>query len=269
MPAPGLQGHSLLGVFAHPDDEALACGGLLSWCAELGCEISLLCLTRGEHGPDRGEDDLASTREAELRSAARALGVRHVVVLGHEDGMLPFVDSRSVEGEIRTVIERFRPDVVVTFDEDGLYWHPDHISVHERTTAAVSSIGVEAPALFYVSIPEGRMRAVVDHAATVACATDDPPSRIFGVTDVDAFGTLAPAPTLVLETGAHAVRKLHAILCHRSQLHDSAFALIDEPHAERLLGREQFRRAKVGARGATFMDRLAAVRAGTADRERR
>ena len=45
---------SMLAVFAHPDDESLACGGLLAWCATIGVRVSLLCLTHGEHGRTGG-----------------------------------------------------------------------------------------------------------------------------------------------------------------------------------------------------------------------
>jgi N-acetyl-1-D-myo-inositol-2-amino-2-deoxy-alpha-D-glucopyranoside deacetylase len=258
-----LAGRSLLGVFAHPDDESLACGGLLAWCADLGCEVSLLCVTRGEHGPGSGSArDLGATRVSELQAAARALGAQNVVVLGYEDGMLPFLDPEPVESDIRGAIERFSPDVVVTFDEDGLYWHPDHQWVHERTKVAVASLGGGGPALFYASIPAGRMRAVADHAARAAGPADDAPEGIFGVRDVDAFGALAPEPTVLLDAGAYAGRKLDAIRCHASQLPDNAIAFVDPSSAERLLGLEQLRRADIGAGGATFVDWLAS---GAAD----
>jgi len=62
----------------------------------------------------------------------------------------------------------------------------------------------------------------------------------------------------VVETGDFATRKLRALTCHRSQLRDCALALVDEKDAPRLLGTEHYRRADVGARGATFVDRFAA-----------
>src|ERR671911_598751 len=94
---------SLLAVFAHPDDEALACGGLLAWCAALGARVSLLCTTRGEHGWPRG-GDIGATRTRELEAAARVLGVADIVVLDHEDGMLPWIDAASLEADIGNTI---------------------------------------------------------------------------------------------------------------------------------------------------------------------
>jgi LmbE family N-acetylglucosaminyl deacetylase len=248
-------GRSLLAVFAHPDDEALACGGLLAWCAQLGARVSLLCASRGEHGRPGG-DDLGATRARELDAAARVLGVTDVMVLEHEDGMLPWVEAAALEADIAAAIRRLQPDVVITFGEDGLYWHPDHIAVHDRTTAAVAGLGASAPALFYVTMPPGRMRAVVDLAATRSPA----PSRlgILGVADADAFGTLAPAPTLAIEAGLFAVRKLAAIKCHHSQRADDALHALSDDDAVGLLGTEHFRRAIVGSQRDAFIERLAA-----------
>ena len=183
--------------------------------------------------------------------------------------MLPWVDAGRLETDIRRVMRRIAPDVVITFDEDGLYWHPDHIAVHERTTAAVAALRDDAAALYYVTMPAGAMRAVVNHAVDVTAARDpdaSPPRLILGVADSDAFGALAVAPTLVVETGEFAARKLRALNCHRSQLRDCALALIGEADAPRLIGTEHYRRADVGARGDAFIDWFAApVNAVSAD----
>ena len=259
--------HSLLAVFAHPDDESLACGGLLAWCASLGVRVSLLCVTHGEHGrrdettdpvePGRVHD----VRARELQDAAVVLGISEVTILDHADGMLPWVNAHQLEADIRTCMRQSTPDVVITFGADGLYWHPDHIAVHERTTAAIAALGTDAPALYYVTMPAGAMRAVADHAAEVTAGRDPgamPRRSILGVTDADAFGTLAATPTLVVETGEFSAHKLRALACHRSQFEDCALALVDLDEAPRLLGIEHYRRAPVGAQGNTFLDRFAA-----------
>lgn len=261
-----LTGRSLLAVFAHPDDESLACGGLLAWCAARGARVSLLCCTRGEHGgtgprvEGRGaRADLGELRSRELEAAARVLGVTDVLLLDHEDGMLPWVDAAALESDIRDAIRQRGPDVVITFGEDGLYWHPDHIAVHERTTAAVAALGADAPALYYVTLPPGRMRAVADAVAT-RTPVGQPPPAILGINDVDAFGALAAAPTLVVEAGEFAPRKLAAIRCHRTQLANDALDLLSEAEAVRLLGTEHFRRAAVGSTRDAFIERLAHAR---------
>jgi LmbE family N-acetylglucosaminyl deacetylase len=224
--------------------------------------VSLLCVTHGEHGQGKR---LADTREAELRDACRVLGVAGVELLDYEDGMLPWTDSGALDADIRRAIRRFRPEIVITFDADGLYWHPDHIALHERTTAAVAAMGEDGPALYYVSMPAGGMRAVVHHAEEALAVRGEDgrsPLRILGIADSDAFGALAAPPTLVVEAGGFARRKLAAIRCHRSQLIDDALTFVEESDAARLLGVEHYRRADVGSREEAFIERFASAAAG-------
>src|SRR5687768_16404952 len=144
-----LEGVTILGVFAHPDDESLACGGLLAAAADAGASVELLCLTHGEAGPgsERTErEGLGVVRAGELREAARVLGVRGVTILDHQDGMLPWIEAAALENDIASAMRRTRPDVVLTFDADGLYWHPDHVAVHERVTSAVAALRADGPA---------------------------------------------------------------------------------------------------------------------------
>lgn len=253
-----LRARSLLAVFAHPDDESLACGGLLAWCAHLGARVSVCCATAGELGP--GPADVRSARLQELQNAARILGVSNLVLLDYEDGMLPWTEAERLEADIRSTIGRLRPDVVITFGEDGLYGHPDHIAIHERTTAAVAALGEDGPALYYVTMPSGRMREVVRHVAVTLAERGirgEAPHRILGIADADAFGALAAPPTLVVEVGRFAARKLAAIKCHRTQLEDDALAMVAARDAARLLGTEQFHRADVGSRGHAFIEHFA------------
>ena len=251
-----LQGRALLAVFAHPDDESLACGGLLAWCAELGARVSILCATRGEMGRGSGSD-LSLVRTNELEAAARALGVSDVLVLDYEDGMLAWAEPAKLEADIRDAMIRLRPDVVITFGHDGLYWHPDHIAIHERTTAAVAALGDTAPALYYVTMAAGRMRAVID-AVAARIPPKDAPYSILGVSDADAFGAAAAPPTLILDVRACAARKLAALRCHRTQLAGDALDLLSDEEARRLLGVEYFRCANVGSKEDPFIERLAA-----------
>ena len=302
-PPADLRGRSLLAIFAHPDDEALTCGGLLAWCAHLGTDVALLCLTHGEHGQDgrarggRG-DDLARTRARELEAAARELGVKNLTLLGHEDGMLPWLDATRLQGDIAAAIRRQRPDAVITFDEDGAYGHPDHVAVHERTTAVVAALGAAAPALHYASMPRGAMRAIADHAArrlrertagtppggppheevrgprearragSASAPPATPPTSILGVGDPDAFGAEAPAPTLVVDAGAFAAAKLAALACHATQFRGGALEAVTPQEAAGLLGLEHYRRAAVGAAGPSFLDAFAAPAAWAAAESR-
>jgi len=251
-----LSGRSLLAVFAHPDDESIACGGLLARCAELGARVSLICVTHGENRTGIPDEDLSRVRAGELAAAARELGIAEVVLLDYPDGFLPWIDARELETRLASEIRRIAPDVVVTFGHDGLYWHPDHIAVHERTTAAVASLVETAPALFYVTMPQGLVRTMVNEYLEPGGSEAPPP--VLGVGNPDAFGVHANAPTLVIDVGAAAVRKLAALKCHRTQLAPGgAIGRLSEQDAPRLLGIEHFHRAPVGAPGEAFIERLA------------
>ena len=130
-------------VFAHPDDESLGTGGTLAKYAAEGVETYLLTATRGERGRfgDNGErpgpEVVGATREAELRAAARELGIREVTLLGFPDGALDSVDPVQAQEAIASHLRRIKPQVVITFGPEGAYGHPDHIAISQLTTAAV------------------------------------------------------------------------------------------------------------------------------------
>ncbi len=251
-------GRSLLAVFAHPDDESIACGGLLAWCADRGARVSVLCVTRGGYGAGDTAPAHQARRTAELQAAAEHLGLAEVDVLDYRDGYLPWEDRPALVQDIRSTIARLQPEVVVTFGADGLYWHPDHIAVHEATTAAVGALGSQAPALFYVTSPPGQMRLVLDAALAAHSRRSEghAPRSILGITAVEAFGSHAEPPTLVVDATAYAARKLAALRCHQTQLAGDALDLLPGDQAH-LLGVEHYHRAATGATGVTFIERLA------------
>jgi LmbE family N-acetylglucosaminyl deacetylase len=183
-------GRTILAVFAHPDDESLACGGTLARLADLGAHTVLLCASHGERGfisdPALVADgDLGHVRGLELHAAAKILGFAEVLAFNHPDGNLRWANVPEFHDEIVKAITRYKPDAVITFDEDGLYWHLDHIGVHERTSTAVRSFGAAAPPLYYVSLPVGMMRRLVD--AAVVRGWNQPKSGFWGIVP-DAFG---------------------------------------------------------------------------------
>ena len=245
---------TILGVFAHPDDESLACGGLLARCAAAGARVIAVSLTRGEAGPaPAGAAALGVVRSGEFARAAAILGLDDAVVRGHADGLLSWLDEGVLDGEIAALLARYHPHAVVTFDLDGLYWHPDHIAVHAHVTSAVAAAGANGPALYYVTTPPGQMRAVSARAGGLAVVP-----RL----DAGAFGSHAPAPTLVVDAGPWAAVKLAAIRAHASQFAASAFAHLDDGDAA-LIAVEHYRRAPVGATGLTLIDRLGQPPDGT------
>src|SRR5215207_9687517 len=135
----------LMAVLAHPDDESLGVGGALAHYAAHRIETYLVTATRGERGryftnEHRPTDaEVGRVREAELRAAARELGVRELTLLDYLDGELDRADPGEAVGRIAAELRRVRPHVVVTFDPFGAYGHPDHVAICQFTTAAIAA----------------------------------------------------------------------------------------------------------------------------------
>ncbi len=155
----------LLGVFAHPDDETFCAGGTLATYAERGAEAMVVSATRGQAGQIRDaakatRRTLGQVREQELHAACAVLGVEHVACLDYPDGTLEGQD-RGLRAEIFELIERFRPDVVVTFGDDGAYGHPDHVAISRVTTdsfvEAAARLDLNAARLYHSHFPRSRL----------------------------------------------------------------------------------------------------------------
>ena len=131
----------ILGVFAHPDDEAFAAGGTFAKYTAQGAEAMVLSATRGQAGQIRDSHaatrhTLGSVRERELREACAILGVQRVVCHDYMDGGLQAADFDGLVRSVADVIRDFQPDVVITFGEDGAYGHPDHVTISAAATRA-------------------------------------------------------------------------------------------------------------------------------------
>src|SRR6516164_5976339 len=117
----------LMCILAHPDDESLGTGGILAKYAAEGVETYLVTATRGERGwygkkeDYPGAEELGKIREAELRAAAKVLGIRSVDFLNYIDGELDQAHPTEVIAKIVEHLRHVKPDVVVTFGPDGAY----------------------------------------------------------------------------------------------------------------------------------------------------
>ncbi len=157
----------LLGVFAHPDDEAYSLAGCMARHTDEGIPAAILCFTRGEagliaEGSGATPETLGEVREAELRSACAEVGVTDVRIVGTPDGGTR-ADPDGVE-TIAAVVRELRPRVVVTMEPQGVTRHPDHIAVSQMTSDAFSRVRDESggafPArLYYAAFPESALDA--------------------------------------------------------------------------------------------------------------
>lgn len=162
---------SLLGVFAHPDDESFGPGGTLARYAAQGVAVDVIIATDGIAGsvedPDKldAQVSLSTVRSKELANAAQALGLRSIWSLPYRDsGMRGSPDNENPAALIRQpmdllvaemvgYLQRMRPDVVITHDPWGGYGHPDHIRVCEMVTAAFY-VAQTSRKLYYTAMPK-------------------------------------------------------------------------------------------------------------------
>jgi LmbE family N-acetylglucosaminyl deacetylase len=131
---------TMLGVWAHPDDEAYLSAALMADHRRRGDRVVVVTATLGEHGtgdpatwpPAR----LAPRRHLELRASLAAVGVEELHLLGYEDGTCADLDDAVPTGRIARVMAAVQPDLVVTFGPDGVTGHPDHRAVGRWATDA-------------------------------------------------------------------------------------------------------------------------------------
>jgi LmbE family N-acetylglucosaminyl deacetylase len=223
-------------ILAHPDDESLGTGGILAKYASDGIETYLLMATRGERGwagdekEYPGPDALGRIREAELKAAAKVLGLQDVTFLDYRDGEVDRADPGEIVAKIARHLRRIRPDVVVTFDPFGSYGHPDHIGICQFATAAIMAAGNPSfDAMQHLpSHQVSKLYYMVEIKEMVGTYQE-----VFGdlVMKVDGMDRRAPgweqwAITTRIDTAAHWQQVWQAISCHKSQLSDYA-ALAD------------------------------------------
>jgi N-acetyl-1-D-myo-inositol-2-amino-2-deoxy-alpha-D-glucopyranoside deacetylase len=172
----------LLFVHAHPDDESITNGATIAHYAARGAQVHVVTCTLGEEGEVIGDrwaqlavdhaDQLGGYRIGELTAALHALGISGPIFLGgpgrwRDSGMAGtqsrgrrgsqrFIDAdeREAVGALVAVIRAVRPHVVVTYDPNGGYGHPDHVQAHVVTTAAVAAAGAEDHAGMPWTVPK-------------------------------------------------------------------------------------------------------------------
>jgi len=276
---------TLLFVHAHPDDETLTTGLTIAAYAARGHNVHVLTCTLGEEGEvippelahlgaDR-EDALGPWRREELRAAMSVLGVAHCV-LGEDPGRgiasryrdtgmagtpsadhpdaFARADPDEAAAMVAAHIRALRPDVVVTYDKQGGYSHPDHIQTHRVTMSALSALAAGSSP----SPPDDADTAPMPVAYCILTpqrwASQDRSWLLEHVTPTSSSCVVlqqdAPYPpsvvsdevvTHVVEEQALVEMQSRALARHRTQVsvHDGYYALSNHI-ASRLSGREGF-----------------------------
>ena len=255
---------SLLAVFAHPDDEAFGTGGSISYYASRGYRVSLICATRGEVGEISDPalatpETLGEVRESELRCAAETMGIKEVIFLGYRDSGMAgspanqdphaFINapSSAVVAQLVRLIRRIRPDVILTFEPNGGYGHPDHIAIHKHTVAAFhlaadpqqyQTLGEpwRARRLFYTAIPRSFFLEMRSRMQALGMDTSD-----FDRFDEPSAGWPDENIHVVLDVSATVEAKWAALQCHRTQFGPgNLFRRLPADEVKRLMSREYF-----------------------------
>ncbi|HYI43907.1 MAG TPA: PIG-L family deacetylase [Actinomycetota bacterium] len=147
---------TILGVWAHPDDETYLTAGIMATAVRNGQRVVCVTATKGEAG---SQDEvrwpsatIAEVREKELAEALSMLGVTEHHWLGYIDGRCHEVDDAEPTAKIRRFIEEVQPDTVLTFGPDGDTGHLDHIAVSRWTTAAFDQAAKPGAKLYYPTV---------------------------------------------------------------------------------------------------------------------
>jgi LmbE family N-acetylglucosaminyl deacetylase len=253
---------TLMAVHAHPDDEASSTGGVLAKYSDAGFRTVLVTCTNGEFGdtPDgvkpgqdgHDEQAVAQIRLAELRESCKHLGVTDLELLGYHDSGMPDWDYKNrpdafcnvplsaVAARIGDLIERYRPQVVVTYDADGAYQHPDHVHAARSAVAAVEATGIPDK-LYLIALRRSDWSKLWNalRAAGVdvpdAPTLDDEARRQMDETERRITTNVDIRPFLD--------RKRAALQSHASQIRDSWFSKIPPDVGVEVFGRESFIRA--------------------------
>lgn len=241
---------TLMAVHAHPDDESSSTGGVLRLAAEQGHTTVLVTCTNGELGevndpslqltPLESLNDrraLAQIRRDELAQAAAVLGITHVHLLGyHDSGMHGWetnhapqafrqANPEEVTARLVGLIRHHRPHIVITYDQNGGYGHPDHIMTHLVTMAAVHAAadvnrfrGADAPwqirKLYYTAWARSEMLRAFKtmHRLGLRTPLRDPDF------DPNAFGCPDELITARIDIRPVLRTKWRALFSHRSQM---------------------------------------------------
>ena len=253
-----------MAVHAHPDDESIGTGGILARYAAEGIKTILVYGTRGEAGdilnpefvPPEPGMNIKNIRARELEKALQVLQVQATYFLEYRDSGInanperhhpnafAHADLGEATGRLVEIIRRVRPHVVVTYNENGSYGHPDHIMANRVTVRAFDAAGDpdfadnrgfdpwQPAKLYYTAIPLARLRMF--HQMTLARGEEpgfDP--EVLGTPDEDL--------TSIIDVRDYLTQKLEALFSHQSQIGpDSFFKRVPEEMREEAFGFEYF-----------------------------
>jgi LmbE family N-acetylglucosaminyl deacetylase len=249
-----------MAVHAHPDDEASG-GGILAASADQGIRTIVVTCTNGEFGDAPGgikpgedghdADMVAQLRLAELRESAKILKVSELETLGYHDSGMEEWDFKNrpeafcniplatVAARIGDLIATYRPQVLITYDDQGAYQHPDHVHASQAAQAAAKATGI--PAKVYLSTMRGSSWRKIWEALREA--GEQMPDFIEDEERGRRARESEERITTTVDVREVLDRKRQALFAHGTQINDSWFSKIPPEIAETAFGYEYFIRA--------------------------
>jgi N-acetyl-1-D-myo-inositol-2-amino-2-deoxy-alpha-D-glucopyranoside deacetylase len=266
----GPDGRRLLLVHAHPDDESIGTGATMAKYAAEGAQVTLVTCTLGELGevipPELAylawdaDGGLGQYRIGELAAACAALGVTDHRFLGYpgkwrDSGMMGTAsndwegcfwraDVEEAARDLLKVIAEVRPQVLVTYDANGLYGHPDHIQAHRVAWRAFELAEGLVDKFYATAVP----RSVLAEAMALIQGEGSGPSELGGtdfrrVESVDElpFGTADELVTTEIDARDYLDAKVAAMRAHATQIAvDSPFFALSDMVGRRAMGTEYY-----------------------------
>jgi len=255
---------TMMAVHAHPDDEASSTGGVLAAYSAQAIRTVVVTCTNGEFGDAPGgvkpgqnghdEQAVAQHRLAELRESCAILGVTNLELLGYHDSGMPEWDYKDrpeafcnipeadVAARISGLIDRYRPQVLIAYDDQGPYQHPDHVHASrcaQAAFAASADAGSGSLAKLYLSAMRGSdWRKIWEALRELGADVPD-----FENADPDRQQrALASEQRITTTVDIRPVlgRKRDALFAHGSQISESWFSKLPQDIAEATFGREHF-----------------------------
>jgi len=260
-------GQRLLLVHAHPDDESIATGATMAKYAAEGAGVTLVTCTLGELGeiipPELkhlaadADGGLGEYRIGELAEACAALGVTDHRFLGgpgrwRDSGMMGEpsneapgsfwqADVYEAAGELLGVIRQVRPQVLISYDDNGFYGHPDHIQAHRVAWRAFELADGAVVKFYATAVPRSVLASGIEAMRGANPGGGGPDfTKVESVDDLP-FGVPDEVVTTEIDATAYLDQKVAAMRAHATQIAvDSQFFAFSDNIGQRAFGREYY-----------------------------
>jgi len=259
-------GRRLMLVHAHPDDESIGTGATMAKYAAEGSGVTLVTCTLGELGeiipPDLAhlawdrDNALGEYRIGELAAACAALGVKDHRFLGgpgrwHDSGMMGTpsndwdgafwrADVDEAAGLLVEILEDVRPQVLVTYDSNGFYGHPDHIQAHRVAWRAFEMSNGLVSKFYATAVPKSVLAEGIELVREAGGSAGSEFESVESVDDLP-FGVSYEQVTTMIDATDFLDAKVAAMRAHASQIAvDSPFFALSDGVGQRAFGNEYY-----------------------------